>query len=129
MLEFYMDITVATVVALWGLAPTIIILLLVQYYIHKKILDPTYYNADHFSVGELVILTTGFIFYIHKTLIYVRAIALPKTMRIRFKKDIMTFKDHPIVYLLACFTMLLIILGALSVINFFIAAGFWNYYN
>jgi len=129
MLESYMNITAIIVVALWGLAPAIVILLLVQYYIHKKILDPTYYNTDHFSSGELVVLTTGFIFYIHKTLIYVRAIALPKTMRKRFKEDVLTYKEHPVIYLLACFTMLLIALGALSVINIFVFIGFYEYYN
>jgi len=130
MLKLYVDtsfvlIIVVSLGAIFILVPT----LLIQYSIHKNTLDPIYYNTDHFSAGELVILTTGFIFYIHKTLIYVRAITLPKTMRIRFKKDIMTFKDHPIIYLLAWFTMLLIVLGVLGMINFFIAMFFWNYYN
>jgi len=115
---------VASLVAIFILVPVT----LIQYYIHKKILDPTYYNTNHFSAGELVIFSTGFIFYLVKTILYVRAITLPKTMRIRFKEDIMTFKDNSIVYLLAWFTMLLIALGALSVINFFIAMGFWSYY-
>jgi len=85
-------------------------------------------NTNHFSAGELVIFSIGFIFYLVKTILYVRAITLPKTMRIRFKEDIMTFKDISMVYLLAWFTMLLIALGALIVINFFIAMVFWSYY-
>jgi len=101
-----MDITAITVVIMAIIAiPILIPLLLIQYFIHKKILDPTYFNVNHFSENELVIFSSGFIFYLVKTLAYVRAITLPKTMRIRFK-NILTYKDHPVVYLLACFTVL-----------------------
>ncbi len=130
MFENYMEasfilIMIASLVAILFLIP----LTLIQYYMHKKILDPTYYNSDHFSEGELVVFTSGLIFYVVKTLVYIRAIALPKTMRIRFKKDILTYNEHPLVYLLACFTMLLIILGGLTVFNTIIAFSLWSYYN
>ncbi len=96
-------------------------LMLLQYTMHKKILDPTYYNTEHFSAGELAVFSSGFIFYLAKTLVYIRAIALPKTMRVRFKENILTFKDNPFVYLLASFSMLHIVLGALFAVNFIIA--------
>ncbi len=129
MLETYMDFTAIVLLILGVTIPLSIILLLVQYYIHKKILDPMHYNTEHFSENELVIFKSGFIFYLVKSLVYVRAIALPKTMRIRFKKDILTFNDHPFVYLLACFTILLIGIGGLGIFNFIVFAGFWTYYN
>ncbi len=127
MFEIYMDFTAISVIILGITVPLTIILLLTQYYVHKKTLDSTYYNTNHFSENELVVFTSGFIFYIVKTLIYVRAIALPKTMRIRFKKDILTFKDHPSVYLLACFTLLLIIVGGIIIANLIIALTLWEY--
>ncbi|VAW52673.1 hypothetical protein MNBD_GAMMA07-2780 [hydrothermal vent metagenome] len=127
MLELYENITVILSLSLVITVPLTTILMFLQYYIHKKILDPTYYNTDHFSAGELVVFTTGYIFYLVKTLIYVRAITLPKTMRIRFKENILMFKDRPTIYLLAWFTLLLIAYGGLIIINIFIAAGILGY--
>ena len=127
MLKLYENISVVISISLLVTVPLTTVLLLIQYYIHKKILDPTYYNTNHFTAGELVIFSSGFFFYLYKTLAYVRAIVLPKTMRKRFEEDILTFKDHPVIYLLACFTMLLIAYGGLVIINFFIAAGILGY--
>ncbi|VAW55726.1 hypothetical protein MNBD_GAMMA07-2403 [hydrothermal vent metagenome] len=129
MFELYENITVIISISLLVTGPLTTVLLLIQYYIHKKILDPTYYNSNHFSAGELVIFSSGFIFYLYKTLAYVRAIALPKTMRIRFKENILTYKNHPFIYILACFTMLLIAYGGLVIINLIIFASFYEYRN
>jgi len=130
MFELYMDVTAISLIIMAVIAiPVLIPLLLIQHYIYKKIFDFKYFNNMHFSEGELVIFTSGWIFYISKATLYIRAIVFPKTMRVRFKENILIFKDHPVVYLLACFTMLLIVLGALGVINLFIFFGFWEYYS
>jgi len=129
MFELYENITLVVSLSLLITVPITTILLLVQYYIHKKVLDPTYYNTNHFTAGELVIFSSGFFFYLYKTLAYVRAIALPKTMRIRFEENILAFKDHPVIYLLACFTMLLIAYGGLVIINLIIFFTIYEYYN
>ncbi len=130
MFEIYINVTTISMVVMAVIAiPILLPLLFIQHYIYKKILDPKYFNAKHFSANELVVFTSGLIFYIPKTLVYVRAIALPKTMKVRFKNDVLTFKENPVIYLLACFTMLLITLGALGVMNAIIFSVLWSYYN
>ncbi len=130
MFETYINVTAVISIIMAGIGILIVpSLLLIQYYIHRKILDPTYYNTNHFSEGELAFYAAGWIFHLSKSILYVRAIVLPKTMRIRFKEDILTFKEHPFVYSLAFFTILLIAYDIIALINLFVFFGFWEYYN
>jgi len=95
MFELYLQVSTRLSLILAVITiPILMPLLLLQYYIHKKLLDPTCFNINHFSEGELAFFTSAVIFYISKTLVYVRVIALPSTMRKHFK-------DHPKMCLLA----------------------------
>lgn len=110
---------VISVIGIVGLIP----LLLIQHFIHKKILDPIYFNNKYYSPYELNIFTT-FPLLLVKTLGYIKAIVFPNTMRRKFKKNILTPKKHPITYLLAWITMIILICGALIIINTGISAYF-----
>ncbi|MCW8987754.1 MAG: hypothetical protein OQK75_08830 [Gammaproteobacteria bacterium] len=123
MLEAYMrlsfilfSIMAASVIV--GLMP----LLFIQTFIYKKIFDATYFNNNHFSLNEIAMFNS-FPLYFIKTLAYVRAIVFPKTMRKRFKNNILNIKDHPFIYSLAFLTILILIYGAIVIINFFIVGG------
>jgi hypothetical protein len=102
-----------------GLIP----LLLVQHFIHKKLLDPIYFNKEHYSDYELEIFTS-FPLLLIKTLGYIKAIVFPKTMRRKFESNILTAKENPITYLLAWLTIIILICGALIIINTGISAYF-----
>lgn len=128
MFELYEDISVILSIALGVTVPLTVVLLLIQYYMHKKIFDPAYYNAEYFSEGELVVFSAGFVFYLSKTTLYIRAITLPNTMRIRFKENILTFKQRPFIYVLAWVTLLLIAYGGLAIINLLVFLFLYEYY-
>jgi len=124
MIDTYIKISfillmVISVIGIVGLIP----LLLIQHFIHKKILDPIYFNNKHYSPYELNIFTT-FPLLLVKTLGYIKAIVFPNTMRRKFKKNILTPKTNPITYLLAWLTMIILICGALIIINTGISAYF-----
>ena len=78
-----------SIVGIAGFIP----LLIVQHFIHKKILDPIYFNNKHYSEYELNIFST-FPLLLIKTLGYVKAIVFPKTMRKKFKTNILKPKDN-----------------------------------
>ena len=94
----------------------IIPLLLIQHFIYKRILDPTYFNSKYYSAYELAIFGSFPLFLI-KTIGYIKAIVFPKTMRRKFKNNILKPKENPVVFLLAWATMLIIICCALILIN------------
>jgi len=98
-------------------------LLVIQYFIHKKILDPVYFNNKHYSEYELSIFSSFPLFLI-KTLGYIKAIVFPKLMRKKFKTNILNPKENPITYLLALITMLVLIVGFFILINTAISAYF-----
>ena len=98
-------------------------LLVIQHFIHKKILDPVYFNNKHYSEYELNIFSTFPLFFI-KTLGYIKAIVFPKTMRKKFQTNILNPKENPITYLLAWVTMLILIAGFFILINTAISAYF-----
>ena len=128
MLELYMRISfylfaILTAAMIFGLIP----LLFIQTFIYKKIFDPVYFNNNHFSLNELAMFSSFPLHFI-KTLAYVRAIVLPKTMEKRFNTKILNNKKRPIIYLLALVTMLIIIYGGLAIINIFVVGGFM-YFN
>lgn len=110
---------VISVIGIVGLIP----LLLIQYFIHKKVLDPIYFNSKHYSPYELSIFTS-FPLLLIKTLGYIKAIVFPNTMRRKFKNNILIPKENPITYLLAWLTMIILICGALIIINTGISAYF-----
>lgn len=92
MFQLYLD--VSTILAIIMCAIAILILPLItfiQYYIHKKLLDPKYFNINYFSEEELAIFATISVFSISKPLVYVRAIILPSTMRKRFYNPILLY--------------------------------------
>lgn len=128
MLEAYMRlsfilIAIMSATVIIGLIP----LLFIQTYIYKKIFDSTYFNNKHFSLNELAMFSS-FPLYFIKTLAYVRAIVLPKTMHKRFDKNILDRKEKPVVYILAVLTLVILIYGSLALINLFIVGGLM-YYN
>jgi len=98
-------------------------LLVLQHFIHKKILDPIYFNRDHYSSYELQIFST-FPLLIIKTLGYVKAIVFPSTMRKKFKNNIISPKENPGIFILAWLTMLILIFGGLVLINTAVMAYF-----
>ena len=108
-----------SVIGIVGFIP----LFLIQHFIHKKILDPVYFNNKHYSEYELSIFTT-FPLLLIKTLGYIKAIVFPKLMRKKFKTNILNPKDNPMTYLLAWLTMLILIVGFLIFINTGISAYF-----
>lgn len=112
-----------SVVGIAGFLP----LLLIQHFIHKKILDPILFNSKHYSEYELSIFSSFPLFLI-KTLGYIKAIVFPNSMRKKFKQNILNPKNNPITYLLAWLTMLILIAGILILINTAISA-FFHYTN
>ena len=108
-----------SIVGIVGFIP----LLLVQHFIHKKILDPIYFNPKHYSEYELSIFSS-FPLLLIKTLGYVKAIVFPNTMRKKFNSNILSPKDNFITYILALLTMLIIICGGLMLVNTAIMAYF-----
>lgn len=109
-----------SVVAIIGFIP----LLLIQHFIHKKTLDPIYFNKEHYSDYELEIFTS-FPLLLVKTLGYVKAIVFPKTMRRKFDNNILVPKKNPITYLLAWVTMMFLIAAGVIIIN----TGFMAYFH
>jgi len=129
MLELYMRISfvlfaILAAAMIFGLIP----LLFIQTFIYKKIFDPVYFNNNHYSDYELSIFNSFPLFLI-KTLGYIKAITFPKTMRMKFEKNILNNKKKPFIYLLAWITMLIIIYGGIVIINFFIVGGFMYFYD
>jgi len=123
MLETYMRLSfilfsIMAVSVVVGLIP----LLFIQTSIYKKLFDATYFNSNHFSLSELAMLNSFPLHFI-KTLTYVRAIVFPRTMKKRFKENILQIKDNPVTYSLALLTILILIYGTIVTINFFIVGG------
>ncbi|MCK4865617.1 MAG: hypothetical protein KAT06_09310 [Gammaproteobacteria bacterium] len=108
-----------SIVAIIGFIP----LLLIQHFIHKKILDPIYFNSKYYSDYELNIFNS-FPLLLVKTIGYIKAIVSPNTMQRKFEKNILTPKENPITYILAWLTMIIIICGGLMLINTAIMAYF-----
>lgn len=128
MLETYMRLSfillaIMSVSVIVGLIP----LLFIQTYIYKKIFDSTYFNNNHFSLNELAMFNS-FPLYFIKTLAYVRAIVLPKTMIKRFENRIVNPKEKPFVYSFALLTIIIIIYGSLAIINIGVV-GVFMYFN
>ncbi len=108
-----------SVISIVGFIP----LLLIQHFIHKKILDPIYFNSKHYSDYELGIFTS-FPLLLIKTIGYIKAIVFPNTMRRKFEKNILSAKNNPVTFLLAWLTMIIIICGGLILINTAVMAYF-----
>ena len=128
MLETYMRLSfilfaIMSASVIVGLIP----LLFIQTFIYKRIFDSTYFNNNHFSLNELAMFNSFPLHFI-KTLAYVRAIVLPKTMKKRFKTKILNQKERPFIYFIAWITMLIIIYGGVVIINLFVVGGFM-YFN
>lgn len=125
MLDFYIRLSF---ILLMGMAITTIValfpLLIIQTLIYKKILDPSYFNKNHFNDYELNVFNS-FPLSLMKTLAYVRAIVFPKTMKKRFNTNILTARDNPIVYLIALLTMVVIIACCIILINTAVSALFY----
>ena len=109
-----------SIISIVGFVP----LLLIQNFIHKKILDPTYFNNKHYSNYELEIFTS-FPLLLVKTLGYIKAIVFPKTMKRKFGNKILIPKENPVTYVLAWITMLFLIAAGLIIIN----TGFMAYFH
>ena len=116
MLENYILISTILFLAMGASVVTLLPMLFIQHIIHKKILDPTYFNSKHYSSYELAIFDSFPLFFI-KTIGYVKAIVFPGSMRRKFKEDILNSKEHPVIYLIALLTMLIIIFCGLVLIN------------
>lgn len=108
-----------SIVGIVGFLP----LLVIQHFIHKKILDPVYFNSKHYTEYELNIFSSFPLLFI-KTLGYIKAIVFPDTMRKKFKTNVLKPTDNPITYFLAWLTMFILILGFLILINTAISAIF-----
>ena len=129
MIEFYIKLSFIlllgmSIFGILGLIP----LLLLQHLLHKNTLDPTYFNDKYYSPYELEIFTT-FPLFLLKTLGYIKAITFPNTMRLKFQKDILDSNKHPIIFLTAWFTMLIIIFCGFILINTLIMAIVFYSYN
>lgn len=128
MLDKY--IMISTVLFLgMGVAIFIVLfpLLLTQHFVYKKLLDPTYFNNNYFSLHELAIYNSFPLFLI-KTIAYIRAIVFPKTMQKRFERRIVNPKEKKFIYYLAWLTMLIIIYCGLVLVNTAIMATFHYIY-
>jgi len=112
-----------SILAIVGFIP----LLLIQHFIHKKVLDPFYFNNKYYSSYELEIFS-AFPLLLIKTLGYIKAIAFPNTMRRKFKKNIINARENPVIFFLAWLTMIFIICGSIILINTVISA-FFHYSN
>lgn len=108
-----------SILAIVGFIP----LLLIQHFIHKKILDPIFFNSKYYSSYELEIFTS-FPLLLVKTIGYIKAIVFPSTMRRKFESNILVPKNHPATFILAWITMIFLILGGLIIINTFFMAYF-----
>ena len=117
MLDAYFRLSFMLIMAMSVAALVVFVpLLLIQHFIYKKTLDPIYFNSEHYSPYELSIFTSFPLFFI-KTIGYIKAIILPNTMRRKFKSNILKPQEKPLIYLLALFTMLIIIFFGLVIIN------------
>ena len=124
MIDTYIKISFILLMAMSVIGIIVFIpLLLIQHFIHKKYLDPIYFNSNHYSDYELVIFTS-FPLLLIKTLGYIKAIVFPNTMRRKFKNNILTSKKHPIIFILAWITMIILICSVLIMINTAISAYF-----
>jgi len=103
-----------------GLIP----LLFIQHFIYKKVLDPVYFNDQHYSTYELSIFDSFPLFLI-KTIGYIKAIVFPNTMRRKFKDNILNSKEHPVIYFLACLTIFILAYGGIVLVNTVIMAIFF----
>ena len=124
MLESYIKLSFILLIAMSifgiiGLLP----LLLIQHFMHKKTLDPVYFNSNYYSAYELQIFTT-FPLLLIKTLGYIKAIVFPQTMRRKFKSNIINSKEKPFIFLLAWLTMIILIICAMILVNTAISAAF-----
>ncbi|MFK5913446.1 MAG: hypothetical protein QM484_03655 [Woeseiaceae bacterium] len=109
-----------SIIAVVGFIP----LLLIQHFIHKKILDPIFFNSKHYSSYQLEVFTS-FPLLLVKTIGYIKAIVFPSTMRRKFESNILVPKNHPATFVLAWVTMLFLIAGSLIMIN----SGFMAYFH
>jgi len=122
-LSFILLMTMS-VIGIVGLIP----LLLIQHFIYKAKLDPTYFNSKHYSNYELEIFTS-FPLLLVKTIGYIKAVVFPNTMRREFKENIIKPKDEPVILFLAWLTMIILILCVIILINTAISAVFhYTYY-
>ncbi len=128
MLDTYILISSILFLTTAGLQVVLFFLLLLQHIIYKKILDPIYFNRNHYSEYELSIFDS-FPLLLIKTLGYIKAIVFPNTMRRKFERNIIDQKKHRFIYFLAWTSMLIIIYGALILINTFIMGLLFYYYN
>lgn len=129
MLDKY--ILISTVLFL-GMGASIFIvmlpLLIIQHFIYKNVLDPKYFNIEHFSLTELSIYNSSPLLLI-KTITYIRAIVFPATMRKRFALKIIKPNENRLIYILALLTMLMIIYCGLVLLNTGIMAIFYYSYS
>ncbi len=124
MIDTYFRLSFILIMAMSAIAIVVFIpLLLIQHFIHKKVLDPIYFNSKHYSDYELEIFTS-FPLFLVKTIGYIKAIVFPNTMRRKFKNNILNSKDRPIVYFLALLTILILIFGSLVIINTGVVGAF-----
>ncbi len=128
MIDAYFNISFILIMLMVGAIFVIFIpLLFVQHFLHKKLLDPVYFNSHYYSQYELEIFNTFPLMFI-KTLGYIKAIALPSKMRRKFVEDILNRRDHPAIYSLAILTLLILLLCTLIIINTGIV-GLFIYFN
>lgn len=128
MLDSYIQLSfillmIIVAIGLVGLIP----LLLIQHFLHKRKLDPIYFNSKHYSNYELQIFAS-FPLLLVKTIGYIKAIVLPNTMRRKFKVNIINSKDEPVIFFLAWLTMMLIIFCAIVLLNTAVSAFFHYFY-
>ncbi len=122
-LSFILIMTIS-IIGIFGLIP----LLLIQHFLHKTKLDPTYFNSKYYSNYELQIFTS-FPLHLIKTIGYIKAIIFPNTMRRKFKDNIIISRDEPLIFFLAWLTMIILIICGVVLINTAISAFFhYSYY-
>ena len=124
MLESYYQISFILIMAMSAIGIAgFLPLLFIQHLIYKKIFDPIYFNQNYYTAYELSIFNS-FPLYLIKTIGYIKAIVFPGTMRRKFKNNILTPKDMPVIYALAWITILILIFAATVLINTGIVAIF-----
>ncbi len=124
MIDSYIRLSFILLMSISAIGIVVLIpLLYIQHLIHRKTLDPIYFNKKYYSDYELHIFKT-FPLLLVKTLGYIKAITFPKAMRRKFKHNIIKPEDNILIATLAWLTILILIIGGLVLINTGISAIF-----
>jgi len=122
MIDVYLEYSFILILAMSGASLLLLLpLIIIQNFVHRKYLDPIYFNTEHFNEYELMSFTSLPLSAL-KVLAYARAIVFPGTMKKRFPSKILSPSKNPAIYALALITIVLLIFCSAVLVNTLISA-------